>query len=65
MTLQDTAAAPDVAPDHGTLRRNGMVGRPDAFGRDVARALREDMRTAVRAAIQRPGGAVGRGSHRC
>jgi hypothetical protein len=65
VTLQDTAAAPDVAPDHATPLRNGRVGRPGAFGRDIARALRKDTRTAVRTAIQRPCGAVGRGSHRC
>lgn len=54
----------DVANDLDTLRRDGIVGRPGAFTRDFAEAMREDMMTAFWKAIQRPGGAVGRGPRR-
>ena len=44
--------------------RDGIVGRKSAFSREFAEAMREDMMTAFWAAIQRPGGAVGRGPRR-
>jgi hypothetical protein len=56
-------AAP-VAEDIETLIRDGVVGRKAAFPRDWVERLREDMMTAFWAAIQRPGGAVGRGPRR-
>jgi len=60
-TLPATA---DVAPDIETLRREGIVGLKGAFDRDWVEAVREDMMTAFWAAIQRPGGTIGRGPRR-
>ena len=54
----------DVAPDLETLTRDGVVGRRGAFSRDFIERMREDMMTAFWEAIQRPGGAVGRGPRR-
>lgn len=54
----------DVAAELETLDRDGIVGKPGAFSRDFAEAMREDMMTAFWKAIQRPGGAVGRGPRR-
>ena len=62
MTQQPTAI--DIGPDAGTLHRDGIVGRKGAFSRAFAEAMREDMMTAFWKAIQRPGGAVGRGPRR-
>lgn len=56
----DTMKDEDVA----TLYRDGIVGKKAAFSRQFAEAMREDMMTAFWAAIQRPGGAVGRGPRR-
>jgi len=54
----------DITSDTETLQRDGIVGRKGAFSRDFAEAMREDMMTAFWQAIQRPGGAVGRGPRR-
>jgi Phytanoyl-CoA dioxygenase (PhyH) len=54
----------DVAEDIATLQREGIVGNKGAFSRDWVEQLREDMMTAFWEAIQRPGGAVGRGPRR-
>jgi len=54
----------DALEDVATLTRDGIVGRKAAFSRDWAEAMREDMMTAFWKAIQRPGGAVGRGPRR-
>lgn len=54
----------DVTGDLETLKRDGIVARKGAFSRDWAEAMREDMMTAFWDAIQRPGGAVGRGPRR-
>lgn len=59
-----TAARPNVEADVETLHRDGIIGLKGAFSRDFAEAMREDMMTAFWAAIQRPGGAVGRGPRR-
>jgi hypothetical protein len=66
MAIHTTAgeARPDVSADHATLVEDGITGRRDAFGRDFAEAMREDMMTAFWKAIQRSGGAVGRGPRR-
>lgn len=60
--------APDQASDLGegvdTLYRDGIVGLKGAFSRDWAERMREDMTAAFWEAIQRPGGAVGRGPRR-
>src|SRR3954468_7021267 len=52
------------AEDVATLYRDGIVGLKGAFSRAFAEAMREDMMTAFWEAIQRPGGAVGRGPRR-
>jgi len=54
----------EIVSDTATLQRDGLVGRKGAFSRDFAEAMREDMMTAFWQAIQRPGGAVGRGPRR-
>lgn len=54
----------NVDEDVATLYRDGIVGKKGAFSRDWAEAMREDMMTAFWSAIQRPGGAVGRGPRR-
>ena len=46
------------------LQRDGIVGLKGAVSRDWAEQMREDMMTAFWDAIQRPGGAVGRGPRR-
>ena len=62
-----TAPVPDLgalAPYTDALYRDGITGLQGAFPRDWAERMREDMMTAFWAAIQRPGGAVGRGPRR-
>ena len=54
----------ELDADLDTLGRDGVVGRQGAFSREWADALREDMMTAFWDAIQRPGGAIGRGPRR-
>lgn len=58
------ALAVNVEGDHDILLRDGIVGKKAAFSREFAEAMRENMMTAFWAAIQRPGGAVGRGPRR-
>lgn len=47
-----------------SLRHDGITGLKSAFSRDWAERMREDMMTAFWDAIQRPGGAIGRGPRR-
>ncbi len=54
----------NVTPDVQALYQDGIVGRKSAFAPEFADAMREDMMTAFWNAIQRPGGAVGRGPRR-
>src|ERR1043165_5866104 len=54
----------DLAGNIETLKKDGIVGLQQAFTRDWAEAMREDMMTAFWSAIRRPGGAVGRGPRR-
>jgi hypothetical protein len=61
-TAAPTATA--IATDVDALQRDGIVGLKGAFARDWAETMREDMLTAFWDAIQRPGGAVGRGPRR-
>lgn len=56
--------AEDIQEDLRTLQRDGIVGKKGAFSREWAEAMREDMMTAFWEAIQRPGGAIGRGPRR-
>lgn len=62
----DLARAPGLALDSDvrTLHEHGIVALPGAFSREWAERMREDVMTAFWAAIQRPGGAVGRGPRR-
>ncbi len=54
----------DVRRDVASVYRDGIVGRPGAFSREWTEQLRQDMLTSFWEAIQRPGGAVGRGPRR-
>ncbi len=63
--MPDASSLPDdLAADQATLQRDGVVGRKGGFSPDWVDRLREDMMTAFWEAIQRPGGAVGRGPRR-
>jgi hypothetical protein len=57
-------SSPDVTHDIDVLYRDGIVAKKSALPRDWVEQLREDMMTAFWEAIQRPGGAVGRGPRR-
>lgn len=63
---QTNAATPadGVAEAVAALSRDGVTGLKGAFPRDWVEQMREDMMTAFWSAIQRPGGAVGRGPRR-
>lgn len=54
----------DLASQLETLQSDGVVGLKGGFTPQWADAMREDMMTAFWEAIQRPGGAVGRGPRR-
>jgi hypothetical protein len=54
----------DVDANVRTLYEDGIVARRGAFSRDWTEQLRQDMLSAFWEAIQRPGGAVGRGPRR-
>ena len=64
MSTAVNGAAATVHDDVATLQRDGVVGRKAAFSRQWAEDMREDITTAFWEAIQRPGGAVGRGPRR-
>jgi hypothetical protein len=64
MSAVVTPQAADVTEDVLTLQRDGVVGKKGAFSREFIEQLREDMMTSFWEAIQRPGGAVGRGPRR-
>jgi hypothetical protein len=53
-----------IASHVEVLQRDGITALRSAFSREWAEQMREDMMTAFWAAIQRPGGAVGRGPRR-
>ncbi len=54
----------NIQHDVSTLKTDGIVGKKSAIPRAWAEQMREDMMTAFWSAIQRPGGAVGRGPRR-
>ena len=62
--LQNVSDEALIAANIETLYRDGIVALKSAFPRDWVETMREDMMTAFWAAIQRPGGAVGRGPRR-
>jgi hypothetical protein len=64
MSIAVEDLAGDVRTDVETLQRDGIVGRKGAFSREWAERMRDDIATAFWDAIQRPGGAVGRGPRR-
>ena len=64
MTLATRAPDFDTASHVATLERDGITALKGAFTPEWADRMREDMMTAFWAAIQRPGGAVGRGPRR-
>lgn len=59
-----TGPSSDVSKDVEALYRDGITALKGAFSRDWVEQCREDMMTAFWEAIQRPGGAVGRGPRR-
>ena len=63
-TANENTQGFDLAAHVETLHRDGITGLKGAFSREWAEAMREDMMTAFWEAIQRPGGAVGRGPRR-
>lgn len=54
----------DVSTQVEALNRNGICGQSGAFTREWVEQMREDMMAAFWDAIQRPGGAIGRGPRR-
>ena len=58
------AAKQDLSTYVADLYRDGVTGFKGAFSRDWVQQMREDMMTSFWDAIQRPGGAVGRGPRR-
>ena len=54
----------DIAAQTAQLHEDGIIGLKGAFSPEWADAMREDMMNAFWSAIQRPGGAVGRGPRR-
>jgi hypothetical protein len=64
LTAPQTTAPQDIARHVATLERDGITALKGAFSPEWVEQMREDMMTAFWAAIQRPGGAVGRGPRR-
>jgi hypothetical protein len=64
VTVIDTRPELDVRADVEVLHRDGITARKGAFSREWTDRVREDVMTAFWAAIQRPGGAIGRGPRR-
>jgi hypothetical protein len=64
MTTELRPAQIDLSADLARLTEDGIVARQQAFSREWTERLRGDMLSAFWEAIQRPGGAVGRGPRR-
>lgn len=65
MTVSDpTPTSTEVEADVQALNSDGIVAHKEAFSRDWAERMRQDMLAAFWEAIQRPGGAVNRGPRR-
>jgi hypothetical protein len=54
----------DLAADAARIQTDGITALNSAFSREWAERMREDMMEAFWPAIQRPGGAIGRGPRR-
>ena len=63
-TIPAPATQYDVATIMGGIYGDGTIALKGAFSREWVEALREDVDAAFRDALQRPGGAVGRGPKR-
>jgi len=63
-TIQAPPTEFDTAAIMGGLYGDGIIGFKGAFDRGWVRELGEDIEVAFRDALQRPGGAVGRGPNR-
>jgi hypothetical protein len=61
---EKTIPSDDVSTQLETLLNDGIIGLKGAFTPEWADEMREDMMTAFWSAIQRPGGAIGRGPRR-
>lgn len=64
MTAHTTTAGTELSDDVATLQRDGIVGHRGAFSPEWVDRLREDVDVAFAAALERPGGTVGRGPNR-
>ncbi len=64
MTATIPATQVDLGPHVEALDRDGITALKGAFPRAWVEQMREDMLTAFWAAIQRPGGSIGRGPRR-
>ena len=65
ITTQDTHRTQfDTAAIMGGLYGDGVIGLKGAFDRAWVQALRDDIERLFEEALQRPGGAVGRGRRR-
>jgi len=64
LATQDNAARYDVSKHVRALSVEGVTGLKGAFSPAWADGMREDIEVAFAEAIQRPGGAVGRGPNR-
>lgn len=62
--MTETSYSYDLQAQLKTLADDGIIGLKGAFSPTWADEMREDMMTAFWSAIQRPGGAVGRGPRR-
>lgn len=63
-TSQTLAQTYEIAPIMGGLYGDGIIGLKGAFARAWTQALGEDIAVLFEEALQRPGGAVGRGPKR-
>ncbi len=63
-TTRPEGSGLDIAADVATLQRDGVVGLKGGLSREAVAQLNDDMMTAFWEAIQRPGGAIGRGPRR-
>ena len=63
-TIQAPSRQFDVATIMGGIYGDGIIGHKGAFDREWVRELGEDIGILFESALQRPGGAVGRGPNR-